>query len=133
MNPDGGFHIIGFTRDEILDGGLARLMSLSDRVLRRSLDLSQRLGPLVVAARNRLVVQELVEVYFLSPFDPEGMKAFREQYGRYQLINFLNDTALRLCDEFQIALPPIIGQTTRAQLDETQLGIFMRYDSFSVA
>lgn len=132
MNPDDGFHIIGFTRDEILAGGLARLMSLLDMVLRRSDDLSQRLGPLVVAARNRLVVQELVEVYFLPPFDPERMRAFREQYGRYQVINFLNDTAFRLCGEFQIVLPPIIGQTTRAQLDKT-LGIFMRYDSFSVA
>ncbi len=133
MNPDDVFHIIGFTRDEILDGGLARLMSLSDKVTLRSLDLWQRFGPLVVAVQNRLVVQELVEVYFLSPFDPESMRAFREQYGRYQIINFLNGTALRLYGEFQIALPPIVGQTTRAQLDDMQLGIFMRYDSFSVA
>jgi len=54
-----------------------------------------------------------------------------EQYGRdYQDVEFYNDTALRLCRQYGIALPRVIGQTTRAQLPEPY-GISMRFPSYT--
>ena len=129
--PEDVFSVVGYTRDVIVDGGLLRLMTLSDKVLRRMLELYQKFGPLVRTVSDGRVVRELIEIYLVSPLDSEGTEDLRDQYGGdYQVIHFFNDVALRLCGEHQILLPPVIGHTTRAQLPP-ELGIVMRFPSYA--
>lgn len=130
MNPDDVFHIIGFTRQDILNGVQMGTMDLSTQNLRAMGELWHRVGPLAIAVANGVVTREIVEVYFLSPFDVPGTVDMAERYGQdFQQVEFFNETALRLCRLYRIALPQIIGQTTRAELPEPY-GISMRFPSY---
>ena len=133
MNPDDVFHIIGFTRQDILKGAQIRMMQLSTLNLQAMEELWRRVGSLAMAVANGIVIREYVEVYFLSPFDVPGMVDMAERYGEdYQQVEFFNATALQLCRHYGIEIPPVIGQTTRAELQEPY-GTSMRFPSYSRA
>jgi hypothetical protein len=131
MSPGDAFYAIGFTGKHILKGTRIRVMELSTRNLRRMAELNQQFGPLARAVSSGLLDRELVEVYFLSPFDSPRTEEIVEQYGGdYHTIEFFNETALTFCKEYGITLPPIIEETTRAQLPD-QYGITMRFPTYT--
>ncbi len=113
------FHVTGFTAQQVSDGAMSRMLDLWSGNLRRMEELRRRFGSLGSAAAAGLLAREVVEIYGLPPSGPDAEIVAREQYGGdYQSIEFLNDAALRLCQELQIDLPPLIGRTTRAQLPQ---------------
>jgi hypothetical protein len=79
--------------------------------------LHQRVGPLAIAAALGLVVKEPIEIYFESPLDAEPGRNFRKEYGEnYETVQFLNETAMRLCNEFGMNLPNMIRLVRRSGL-----------------
>jgi hypothetical protein len=88
------FHVIGFSNQDILNGTHLHLMQRA------------------VAQAER----KLIEVYFVDPFVlPDN--TFREQYGdKYKTVYFYNDAALHFSSQYHVELPPVIGDTTRAEL-----------------
>jgi hypothetical protein len=116
-SPDDIFYVIGFTRADIASGALHNLTSLSLKSLEEMRKLHQRVGPLAIAAAHGLVAKETIEVYFESALDAEQGRNFRNEYGEdYQTVQFLNETAMRLCREFGINLPNLIRTIRRNQL-----------------
>ena len=111
------FHVTGFTAQQISDGAMSRMMNLWSGNLRHMEELRRRFGSLGSAAAAGVLARELVEIYGLPSSGAEGDVNLRERYGTdYQSVEFLNDAALRLCQELKIDLPPLIGRTTRAEL-----------------
>jgi hypothetical protein len=97
------------------------MMNLWSGNLRYMEELRRRFGSLGSAAAAGVLARELVEIYGLPSSGAEGDVHLRERYGNlygndYQSVEFLNDAALRLCQELKIDLPPLIGRTTRAEL-----------------
>ncbi len=119
------FHIIGFTREDILNGALMRSLQLSTENLKMMGALAQRLGPLSQAVERGLVVKRMIEVYFLDPFVAHDTEDFEQKYGKYQVVDYYNETALKLSGQFGIQLPPVIGKITRAELPDA-IGISMK-------
>jgi hypothetical protein len=98
---------------------MSRMMNLWNGNLRKMAELRRRFGTLGSAVAAGLLARELVEIYGLASFERGSAVDVdaREQYGAdYQSVEFLNDAALRLCREFNVSLPPVIGRTTRAEL-----------------
>ena len=132
-SPDDIFYIIGFTNADIASGALRNLLSLSLKSLEQMTRLHQRVGPLAIAAARGLVVKETIEVYFESPLDAEPSRNFRNEYGEnYQTVQFLNETAMRLCIEFGINLPNMIRIVRRNELP-TQYGTMVHSWTYSPA
>ena len=130
MSPDDRFSIIGYTRDEILAGAVFDFLRVPVLALRRMGELYQEFGPLAQAAENGRIGVEVGEVYFLSPLEIDGFRDIYEQFAnKYQVIHFFNDTALRVCSENHIVLPPTIMETTRANLPHG-LGTSMRFSNY---
>lgn len=116
-SPDDNFYVIGFTRGDIAAGALRNLLSLSLKSLEQMTKLHKRVGPLAIAAARGLVVKEPIEVYFESLLDAEPGRNFLKEYGEnYETVQFLNETAMRLCIEFGINLPNIIRIVRRDEL-----------------
>jgi hypothetical protein len=116
-SPADVFHVIGFTAKHLSDGAMSRMMNLWNGNLRKMAELRRRFGTLGSAVAAGVLARELVEIYGLASFERGAGSDGREQYGAdYQSVEFLNDAALRLCQEFQVNLPPVIGRTTRADL-----------------
>jgi hypothetical protein len=123
--PNDVFHVIGYTREDITGGGMFRLLTLADVLFRRMGELHDQVGPLDAAFRAGKVVREDVEVFFYTPLDFGG-----EQFGRdYQMVEFFNDEAYRLCHEYHIGVPPVIRQITREQLP-ARMGIMLHNRSY---
>ena len=96
------FHVIGFTSRDILGGANWRFMKRLD-------------APADPAARG-LVVRKLIEVYFLDAFVSSD-DVFEQRYGdKYDTVNFYNEAALTLSNQYRIQLPPVISKITRAEL-----------------
>jgi hypothetical protein len=117
--PADVFHIIGFTAQHVSDGAMSRMMNIWNGNLRKMAELRRRFGTLGSAVAAGLLARELVEIFGLASFERGGAidVGVRKQYGEdYQSVEFLNDAALRLCLEFNVSLPPVIGRTTRAEL-----------------
>jgi hypothetical protein len=96
---------------------MSRMMNLWNGNLRKMAELRRRFGTLGSAVAAGLLARELVEIYGLASFERGASADTREHYGAdYQSVEFLNDAALRLCMEFNVNLPPVIGRTTRADL-----------------
>lgn len=132
-SPDDIFYVIGFTRADIASGALRNLLSLSLKSLEQMTRLHQRVGPLAIAAARGLVVKEPIEVYFESPLDAEPSRNFRKEYGEnYETVQFLNETAMRLCNEFGISLPNVIRIVRRSELP-TQYGTMVYCWTYSPA
>lgn len=133
MHPDDRFHVVGFTRDQVRYGALFRVMALSDHVLRRMAELHQQLGALQDAVAQGQVVRELVEIYFVIPFERD---AAQELLGRlnqdYFAVYLLNDSALRVCQQYGIPLPPVAAEITRAGIP-APIGTVMQFPSFELA
>lgn len=111
--PNGVFHVIGHTREDIIGGGMFRLLTLADVPFRRMGELHNQVRPLDAEYRAGKVAREDVEVFFYVPLDFGG----GQQFGRdYQVVEFFNDDAYRLCGECHIGVPPVIRQITREQL-----------------
>ena len=125
------FYVIGFTRADIAAGALRNLISLSLKSLEQMTKLHQRVGPLAIAAARGLVVKERIEVYFESPLDAEPSRNFLNEYGEnYQTVQFMNETAMRLCIEFGINLPNMIRIVRRNELP-TQYGTMVHSWTYS--
>src|SRR6267378_2810095 len=112
------FHIIGYTTQNILDDSQMKLTGLGHIVLKRNEELSRQVGPLVAAAQAGKVTRYIFEVYSITPFlfgsgsdIPAAIS--RLGGGPYVDVEFLNDAALKLCEEYRIHLPPVIGKITR--------------------
>jgi len=126
------FHVIGFTGQDILGGALSRSLQLSTDNLKMMADLHQQFGALAPAAERGLVVKKLIEVYFLDPFAFFDDDTFEQRYGnKYQVVEFYNDTAFTLSNQYRIQLPPVIGKHTRAELPN-RFGISMRGECFTL-
>jgi len=118
------FHVIGFTKQEIANGVQLRSLQLNSEAMKLSSVMHQRFGPLAHAAAQGIVVEKLIEVYSLDAFGDS--EVFEKLYGnKYMVVEFFNDTALTLSNQFKIELPPVIGKITRAELPQP-LGISMR-------
>lgn len=91
-------------------------MNLNTRILQSLARLAREVGPLIPALAKGKVTLESVEIYSLSPFDFGGQTPPSDQLGPYMSLEYFNDAAYRLCKEFQISVPPVIGKTTRAEL-----------------
>ena len=124
--PTDVFHVVGYTHHNILSGGMFRLLTLADSLFLRMGALYSELGPLDAAFRAGRVAREDVEVFFYTPLDFGGAEQFG---GDYQVVEFFNDEAYRLCGECNIEMPPVIRRITRAQLP-AQLGITLRHRSY---
>ena len=123
--PEDVFHVVGFTRQNILEGALIRSLQLSTDNLNMMGALAQRFGALAHAAEQGSVVKKLIEVCFLDRFVGDD-EIFEARYGnKYQVVNFYNETALALSNQFKIQLPPVIDNITRAELPKP-FGISMR-------
>lgn len=126
------FYAIGFTGQNILGGALFRSMQLSSENSKMMAALYQRFGALAPAAERGLVVKKMIEVYFLDPFAFGDDDTFEKRFGnKYQVVDFYNETAFALSNQYKIQLPPVIGKLTRAELPK-QLGISMRGGCFTL-
>lgn len=129
FKADDIFHAIGFTRDDILSGALMRALQLSSDNLRWMASLAQKHGALAPAADRGVVVRKLVEVYFADPF--VNHDDFRQRFSdKYQTVQFWNETAMALSNQFHIQLPPVIAKLTRTELPPS-LGTSMRFGSYA--
>ena len=120
------FHVVGLTREDILGGVASKIMRLSDYVMKDMLALNQRYGPLLPAIQSGTLIEEQVEVLFLFDLmDPEGARKYRSGYDKqYQQIEYFNDVAFSLCQQYGIKVPPVLRTITRAELPDPQyLGI----------
>jgi hypothetical protein len=110
------FHVIGFTSRDILGGAHLRFMKRLD-------------APADPAPRG-LVVRKLIEVYFLdAPVSSDDV--FEQRYGdKYDTVNFYNEAAFTLSNEYRIQLPPVIGKITRAELPKG-FGTSIRRECFT--
>jgi len=130
-SPDDISYVIGFTRGDVAVGAFRNLISLSLKSLEQMTKLHQRVGPLAIAAARGLVVKERIEVYFESPLDAEPSRNFLNEYGEnYQTVQFMNETAMRLCIEFGINLPNMIRIVRRNELP-TQYGTMVHSWTYS--
>ncbi len=121
MASEDVFHIIGFTTKNILDGSQIKLTGLGHLVLKRNEELWKQVGPLVAAAQAGKVTRHIFEVYSITPFlfgSDDDIPAAIKRLGNepYTDVEFLNDAALKLCGEYSINLPPVIGKISRAEL-----------------
>ncbi|HVB33591.1 MAG TPA: hypothetical protein VNJ52_04335 [Patescibacteria group bacterium] len=124
------FSVIGFTREDILNGAQYRTMRLSEDNLKTMMLLRQRFGPLASAAERGLVIKGMVEVYFLDPFAFYDDNTFERRFGsNFQVVEFYNEAAFQLSQNYHIDLPPVIEKVTRMQLPE-RLGISMRFPCY---
>ena len=132
LNPADAFQVLGYTAEQIMRGLLSQLMNLSTHVLRSNHSLSRQIGPLVPALHAGRVKRLLVEIYSVAPFlfdseVPAAIAEIERLGGPYMTSEFFNDVAYSLCREYQIPLPTIIGNVTRAELPPPpQLGITIR-------
>jgi hypothetical protein len=111
------FHVIGFTKQEIANGVQIRSLQLNSEAMKLSSVMHQRFGPLAHAAAQGIVVEKLIEVYSLDSFGDS--EAFEKLYGnKYMVVEFLNDTALTLSNQFKIKLPPVVGKFTKAEIPQ---------------
>jgi hypothetical protein len=115
------FHIIGFTSQNILDGSQMKLTGLGHAVLKRNEELWRQVGPLVAAAQAGKITRNVFEVYSITPFlfgsdDVIPPAISNLGGGPYLAVEFLNDEALKLCSEYGIKLPPVLGKIKRAEL-----------------
>jgi hypothetical protein len=126
------FYVIGFTGQDIVNGMQLRSMRLHDENMKMMRALRQRLGPLAHASECGLVVKKLIEVYFLDPFSFYDDDTFERLYGNeYQVVDFYNETAFTLSNQYHIQLPPVIRKLTRAELPK-RLGTSMRLECFTL-
>jgi hypothetical protein len=121
MASDDIFHIIGFTTQNILDDSQMKLTGLGHVVLKRNEELWRQIGPLVAAEQAGKVTRHIFEVYSITPFvfgSGDDLPAAIKRLGNesYMDVEFLNDAALKLCSEYGIQLPRVIGKITRAEL-----------------
>jgi hypothetical protein len=124
------FHVIGFTGQDILDGALFRSLQLSTDNFKMMAALHQQFGALGQAAERGLVVKKLIEVYFVDSFVDDG--TFQQRYSKkYQMVDFYNDTAFTLSNQYRIQLPPVIGKLTRVELPK-RFGISMQSQCFTL-
>lgn len=143
-NGDDVFHVVGFTREDVSSGALFRVMRLSDVVLNMMMKLHQIFGALNTAVERGHVTRQQVEVYFLMPEHIAGilssqtaskqdLQAFRQRIPEeYFNTYFFNDTALRLCQQYGIQIPKVIGRLKRSELPSHMLGTIMQFDSFEI-
>ncbi len=104
------FHVIGYTNQQLADGGIRHLLTLDTHIMKNLAALHSQLGALKNAEAQGMVVQELVEIYSVmsgedNPYDKS-----------YQDIVFLNDVALQLCRMYKVRIPPIVAQITREDI-----------------
>jgi hypothetical protein len=124
------FYAIGFTRQDILNGAQIRSMQLSSENLKMLDVLHTQFGALAHAAERGLLVKKMIEVYFLNPFAFGDDDTFEQRFGvNFQVVEFFNETAYTLSNQYNIQLPPVIGKLTRTELPK-QLGISMRAPSY---
>lgn len=113
MTGTNDFHVIGYTNEQILEGGIHRLLALDAHILKNNLALNSQLGPLINAEARGIVAEEPVEVYSI-------MRAVIREDNRYdesyQEIVFLNDVALRLCRVYKVRIPPVTARVKREDI-----------------
>jgi hypothetical protein len=90
------FHVIGFTRQDVLAGRHMSLMNL-------------------MTGSRPSSEGKIVEVYFLDAVTAPAPDAF-VLYGDYLGVYFYSDTALALSEDYGLALPPVIATLTRVKL-----------------
>jgi hypothetical protein len=112
-SPTDVFYVIGYTNEQVLEGGIHHLMTLDGYIMRSLAYLNQQLGPLKNAEASGVVVEEPVEIY-------TAMRVDGNPYGdKFQDIVFMNDVALRLCRIYGVRLTPVIAKITRSQMPAT--------------
>jgi hypothetical protein len=108
--PDDIFYVVGYTNDQVSEGGISRLMKLSDHVMSALASLHHKFGALAQAAANGWVVEEPIEIYSVPRIDGNP-------YGdAYFEFVFLNDVALRMCRLKNVRVPTVLKKIMRSEI-----------------
>jgi len=107
--PDDVFYVVGYTNEQVVEGGIRRIMSLDAHLMNSLNALFQKFGALQAAAANGFVVEEIVEIY-------TAMHLPGNPYGDLFEIAFLNDVALRMCRLNNVRLPAVLKKIIRSEV-----------------
>lgn len=121
--PDDVFYVIGYTNEQVLQGGIHRLLSLDAHRISNLNALHEKFGALEPAAARGLVVEELLEIY-------SAMRLAGNPYGDVFEIVFINDVALRMCRQSGIRTPRVVKKITRSEIPPS-VGLLMTQKTYT--
>lgn len=121
--PDDAFYVMGYTNEQIIEGGVHRILSLDTHRMNILQAMNQRFGALQVALADGLVVEEIIEIY-------SAMQLPGNPYGDLFEIVIMNDVALRMCRQNKIRLTPVLKKITRSELPPS-MSLLMKQKTYT--